>query len=83
MTDQPQAQDEPNARAEREIQGSVETHFTELRAAGQQANPHGQLTVADEFEMRSCITVLERARRGLPLEAGKQQDQFNVAPPLL
>ena len=67
--------------AEREIQGIVEEGFGKWREAKQRANPHGYITAANESEMRQCIVEYERAKRGLPLESGKQQSsavEWNV-----
>ena len=61
------------AGAEREIQGIVEEGLAKWRAAKQKADPHGFITVADEFAMSRCITELERAKRGLPLQTGSGQ----------
>jgi hypothetical protein len=69
------------AGAESEVQGIVEQGLSEWRTAKQQANPHGHVTIADESDMRRCITEYERAKRRLPLEAGKQQSsavEWNV-----
>ena len=63
MTDQSQAQDNVSA-AEAEIQMVVNDGFAKWRAARQQANSHGHITVADEAEMRRRITELERAQKG-------------------
>jgi hypothetical protein len=53
------------------IQGIVEEGIAKWRAAKHQANPFGHITSADESDMRRRITEYERARRGLPLNAGR------------
>jgi hypothetical protein len=58
--------------AESEIQGIIEDGLAKWRAAKAQANPHGHVTVANESDMRRCISEWERVRRDLPLEPGKQ-----------
>lgn len=67
MNDRAQAQ--PGAD---QVAGIVEVDMAQWRAAKQKANSHGYVTVAEESEMRRCLTELERAKRGLPLDAGKQ-----------
>jgi hypothetical protein len=69
------------AGAESEIQRITDEGLSKWRTAKQQANPHGHVTVADESDMHRCITEYERAKRGLPLEAGKQRSstvEWNV-----
>ena len=66
------AQDEPQAGAITEIHHVVEADITKWRAAKQQANPFSYVAVADEVDMRRCIMEMERARRGIPLEARNQ-----------
>jgi hypothetical protein len=69
------------AGAESEIQPIIEDGLAKWRAAKAQANPHGHVTIADDADMRRCISEYERAKRGLPLEAGKQHSsavEWNV-----
>jgi AAA domain len=56
-----------------DITAIVETEIAPWLEAKRRANPHGFVTVVEEFEMRRCITELELSRRGLPLDACKHQ----------
>jgi hypothetical protein len=56
---------------EGELPDIIEQGLSKWRAARQQSNPYGHLTVAEEFEMRRCITDYERVKRNLPLETQK------------
>ena len=69
---------EQQAGAERQIHGIVEEGLAKWRAARQQANPHGHVTVADESDLRRCITEWERAKRGLPLAVRENQRPSSV-----
>jgi hypothetical protein len=64
--------------AELEIEGIVEEVLAKWRAAQQQADPYSAVTVAHEFDMRRCITELERAKRGLPLITRENQRPSSV-----
>ena len=66
--------------AEGELQASIEQRLSEWRTAKQQGNPHGYVTVADEANMRRCVTELERVRKGLPLGPKMQGNQTNPDP---
>src|SRR6266567_6431225 len=80
MTEPQQPQDEQRAQAETEIQAITAQDYAKWRAARQQANTHGHVTVAEEITARRLFSELERARRGLPLEPGKPEGQLSVAP---
>jgi hypothetical protein len=61
------------AGAETEIQGIIEEGLSKWRAAKALANPYGHVTIANESDMRRCISEWERVRRGLALEPGDQK----------
>jgi hypothetical protein len=56
------------AGATKEIQDIVEAHMATWRAAKHRASPRAYITTTDEVEMRRCITELECAKKGLPLD---------------
>ena len=60
------------AELKRNIQQQVELNFIRWREARKRANSGADATAAQETEMRRCITELECAIRGLPLEGDDQ-----------
>lgn len=62
-----------DAALKRKIQQRVETSLNMWRAAKREADPYAFVTVAQETEMRRCVTELECVRRGLPIPRESQR----------